>query len=238
MDPQKIVAFIQDLAHKWAVAISDPTSYLQPHFLPDDALIAQGLTFYLSMTSLSLMFYLVLALGHQGELSTKVKMIANGLFGIISSGIVAMVWFLPFRWFGGNSNLAGTYLAMAYGSGPYIPLISLCSLLAFSGYPARVRPFAINPATAQQAYTLAQGDPNTSTGTIISGCLLLGVVSIVSSIMTLKCMAYVHMVHGWRLTGAVVLSLVMFMPVSMALQKIALLFVPDARDPVAAGVEP
>ncbi|PYX47161.1 MAG: hypothetical protein DMG83_05415 [Acidobacteria bacterium] len=235
MDPQKIVAFIQSLAHNWMAAISDPQSYLQPHFLPDDARIAQGLTFYLLMAGISLLFLLGIALGHQGEWSAKWKIVANGLLTIVSSGITAMIWFLPFKWFGGNSDLAGTYLAMAYGSGPYIPLITFCTLLSFSGYPPRARLYAMNPATVQKALKLAEGDPNTSQGAIFSGCLLMAVVVIFSIRATLKCMAYVHTLHGWRLAGAVSLSILLFIPVNLGLQKITIMFMPDPGEPAAEG---
>jgi hypothetical protein len=220
----QIVNFIQQLAETWGVSISSPRSLLEPQFVPDTAEIAAGLQFYLIMLSISSFFYIAIALGQAGEFGTKVRLVANGLFGLLTSGIMAMAWYLPFRWFGGRANLGATYLAMAYGSGPYIPIGTLCTMLGIAGLPERFRAYAVNPATAQRAYQLAANDPDTASGTLLSGCLLTALVSFASSIMTLYCMTYVHDLHSWRLVGAVLVSSVLFIPVSVFLRKIATVF--------------
>jgi hypothetical protein len=224
---QDIVSFIQWVAHQWAQAISAPRSELQPRFMPDAALIATGLQFYLVMLAISLFFYLALALGHASEFGAKVRFGANAVSNLLFTAAIALVWHLPFHWLGGKSSLGGTFLAMAYGSAPYMPINSLFAMMMIAGLPERFRQRAINPATATAAIQEGLADPASSKGTVYSGCLFTYLGLFVSLVVTLRCMTYVQDIGGLRLFTAIVLSLIVAFPVYLFQQKITGLLVPS-----------
>jgi hypothetical protein len=227
MDLPEVVSFIQGLAHSWAQAISAPKSYLQPHFIPGEVLIAEGLKFYLTMLAISMVFYLAIALRHGSEFGAKVRLAANGVSSLLTTALVAMIWHLPFHWFGGKGSFGGTFLAVVYGSAPYAPITTLLVILMLAGLPERLRHGAMNPTTAGAATQEAMNDPNTSKGTFFSGCLLMFLGVLVSWIVTLNCVAYVQDVHGLKLVVAILLSLILSVPVGFFFQKISAVLFPS-----------
>jgi len=103
-------------------------------------------------------------------------------------------------------------------------------LILAAGLPRELRKLATDPATAQQAFALAQNNPNTSKGTIALGCAATYGGIGWATFVTFRNLAIVHDLTGWRLAGAILLSLLISVPIGLILKRIGTLFAPSAED--------
>jgi hypothetical protein len=209
---------------RWRQAVLNPEQFLQPAFQPTEDQLSDGLEFYLIMFIVSFIFVAPLALAAKGEVANKTKIAINGALGLLFTGLVAMPWYAAFWLLGGNGSFSGTLLAYIYAATPYLPPTAFCGLIVFAGLPTRLRAYALNPATAQLAMKSAAEDPSTSKGMLGLGSLgTLGLI-IWSVIVIFRSFSFVHGVTGWKLAGAILLSMVFAAPVSAVLRKVATLF--------------
>jgi hypothetical protein len=223
---------------KWREAISDPKHFVQPGFDPTEDQLIEGIEFYLMLFSVSFVFLAPLVLTSKGETADKSKAAINAAIGLMFTGILAMTWFFAFWLMGGTSTIAGTFVTYIYAAGPYLPLFSALGLLIYTGLPERYRRAAMNPATTQAAMNAAVQDPETSKGPVmLGGCAAVGIM-IWSMIVVFRCFSYVHEVNGWKLAGAIVLSLIVSAPVSAVLKKLSALIqgTPGVSESLPEGI--
>ena len=215
-----IVYFLQ----RWSAAISDPRHFLAPLFHPSDAQTIDALEFYLATLTFAFALQVPFVLGQKGELGEKARLAASSVVGLVSSAVIAMTWHLSFSLLGGGASFAGTCLAYVYAGAPYIPLISLASLITFAGLPSDLQHFALLPATAEAAMRRSWTDPRTKKGLVGLGSLGFICVMVWSAIVQLRSMSFVHRLTGWRLFWCIVISLVMAAIVTPLLKAIASVF--------------
>ena len=204
---------------KWQQAIVDPRKLL-PTGTPKEADISAGLEFMLAMVAAYALLVTPLALRHRGEVGER-------LVNLASTAAIVMVWHLPFVWLGGKANLAGTFLAYCYGSGPYMPLTAFAILVFAAGLPSGILKYFTDPTKAQAATKVALEHPDTSKGVMVLGCLGFLVSSIFGLIVTLRCLSSVHSLSGWRLAVAVLLSVVATVPLYNIFLRIGRLSAPS-----------
>lgn len=217
---------IQHYAQMWARAISGPSAYLARSFQPTSDQVTEGIGFFLAMIAVSTMFSIAAGFSQAGSAGDKIKSGANGFLGLFFGAISAIAAHFPFVLFGGKATFSGTYLAYCYAAGPYLPLISFAALIMLSGYPARLRAYAIAPQTAPLAFAAAQQDPETSNLNLYLGAFLLWGVMIWSYVAMIRALSFAHELSGLRLTGAIVVSFVLFAIVGKVLQGVSSLLLP------------
>jgi hypothetical protein len=190
---------------EWQNAISSPLKSLSTS-PPSGAQISAGLDFMLAMVVSFAILAAPLALRHRGEVGER-------LVGLFSTAIIVMAWHYPFVWMGGKANLAGTFLAYSYGSGPYMPLTAFAMVLFAAGLPSGILKHATDPAKAQQALKTALKHPETSVGVMMLGFAAFSLVSLWSMFVTFRCLSFVHSLTGWRLIVAILLSMMAAVPI-------------------------
>ncbi len=215
-----IVYFLQ----RWSAAISDPRHLLAPLFHPSDAQTIDALEFYLATLTFAFALQVPFVLGQKGELGEKARLAASSVVGLVSSAVIAMTWHFAFSLLGGGASFAGTFLAYVYAGAPYIPLLSLASLIAFAALPLDLQHLALSPATAKAAAQRGWTDPRTKRGLLGLGSLGFTCVLLWSAVAQLRSMSFVHKLTGWRLFWCIVISLVMAAIVTPLLKAIASVF--------------
>ena len=212
----------------WSQSLLSPKEFVAPAFHPEHSQIVEGLEFVIAMMLGALILYLPLALTEKGDFAEKAKLATNATLGVISSAACAMSLHFAFWMLGGEASFAGTYLAYAYGMGPYLPLIAFATLLMVSGLAPPFRRPALNPFTAQTAMKSGIEDPHTSRGVVLIGSLaMLGLLGW-SIIVFFRSLSLVHSITGWALGGAVLVSLVLMAPVGFVFKRMATLVVDPA----------
>jgi hypothetical protein len=214
----------------WRQAVEGPEQFLAQAFDPSEAQLLDGLELYLVMMSVSLLFTAPLALWQRGNLQDRSKGVANTVLGLLFTGLVAMTWHIAFWLFGGASGFTGTYLAYIYAAAPLVPLLAFSSVLVFAGLPPYLRRFALSPATSRQAVMLAQDDPRTQRGLVALGGLLSFGLMVWSAIALLRALSFVHNLSGWRLVGAIVLSMLLAVPVGAVLRAVSAVLRPEGGE--------
>jgi len=222
---EQLVATVQN----WADAISDPVRKIEKA-RPWDEHIGEGLLFFLAMVTLSTVLSAPIAFQQRGDFGDKVRPAFSAVFGLMTSAILAASWYFPFVWLGGRGNFAGSYLAYCYGYSTYMPLTAFALLILAAGLPRELRKLATNPATAQKAFALAQNNPETSNGSIALGCGATYLVTLWATFVTFRNLGVVHELRGWRLAGAILLSLLISAPIGLVLKRINTLFLPSVED--------
>ena len=220
---KQVLKFIET----WIQSISNPKQFLGPDFDPSREVLMDGLEFFLAMLAASIILSAPVAFAQK---DLKVKAAVNAVVGLLASAAVAIVWHFPFWLLGGKASFSGSYLAYVYASSPYMPIFTFAGLITLAGLPPRLRPLAMNPATAQPAIqlALAENDEQTSKHLVLLGGLLSLAVMIWSFIILFSCFRLVHGLGGWRLAVATVLSFALAIPVSLVFQKLApILISPD-----------
>jgi len=202
----KIAQFLFNLGSLWSTAIHAPKTLLS--LSPSDQQIIDALTFYLEMLAISFVFTAPLILKHKSEFSDKVRMAASAGFAVLSLLLVALVGDLAFRLFGGQGSFATTFMALAYGSGPYGPLMTLASLLIYASLPAKLQPYALAPATARNVGETAFKDPGTNRPLFVTGGLITFAIMVISYVVFLRCLIVVQGTRGMRTAGAIVVALI------------------------------
>lgn len=230
-DLHELAAFILQLSHKWAQSISDPKQFLSQAFQPTDDQLLSGLEFYFGIIAISLLLYAPFVLGSsKGELSDKVQLVASSFVNLFFGAVLAMSWHFAFWLLGGASNFSGTYLAYVYGGAPFVPLITLSSLIIFGALPPNLRQYALNPTTAQKAMKAGIADPRTSNTKIILGTLLTLGFTAWSIVVQFRCMSFAQNVRGWRLVLVIVLILPISMLVGYLSQTVQAVFIPSVDE--------
>jgi hypothetical protein len=220
----------------WVSALADPFQFLRPAFAPTHAEVAAGAEFYLKLLAVSLAMYLVIVLfAGQGSLASKAKMFANAILGIALFLTTAAATHVPFWLLGGKSTFLGTCLTYVYAAGPYGPLMTFATCIMIAGMPARLRRYAINPATAQRAGAIAGQDPETDKITYFIGCFLVLGLMLWSLVVSFRCLGFSHELSGWPFAIAVVLSFLIWIPIGRISQSlvIALIGSPEAEGAAA-----
>lgn len=216
----------------WVAALTDPYKFLRPAFSPTPDEVAAGGDFYLKLLAVSLaMYFAIVVFAGQGSLASKAKMFANGVLGIALFLVSAAATHVPFWLLGGKSTFLGTCLTYIYAAGPYGPLMTFATWIMIAGMPARLRRYAINPATAQRAGQIAGQDPETDKIVYFLGCFLVIGVMIWTLVVSFQCLGYSHDLNGWPFTFAIVLSLVISWPLGIVVQRLvgALMGQPEAE---------
>src|SRR5205807_3939470 len=131
------------------------------------------LEFYFPILVFSTLLYAPFVLGSKSEFADKIKLLAGSVVGLFLGLVATLSWHLAFWLLGGGANFAGTYLTSVYAGAPYVPLISISSLILYAALPQNLRPLALNPATAQQAMQRGLADPRTNNAAVVLGSLLV-----------------------------------------------------------------
>jgi hypothetical protein len=230
------VKYILEVLGKWMDAISNPWQFMGQAFQPGSEQVYDGLEFYLTMLLVTFVPYAPVAFSQKGEMGDKMRVATNAILGLVSSAVLAMTWHFSFWLVGGQASFGGTYLAYVWAVSPYLPLMTLASLVAVAGLPPHLRRYALNPSTAQEALKRVNEDPRTSMGLVAVGSL--GALAVLgwSIIMLLRCFCFVHDVSGWRLVGAILLSVVLAAPVGRVLKGLSSLLQSEpVAEPGAVG---
>jgi len=217
-DPQQIR---QDF-EAWLAALSDPKQFLRPAFEPTTDQFVAGFEFYLKVIVVSLAVYALVALfSTRDPIGVKFKMLASGLLGIIFFFVVAAAVHVPFWLLGGKASFLGTCMAYIYAASPLAPLMAVSQWILVAGMPARLRRYALNPATATAAAQLAGQDEETDKFTFYFGSLLGLVLLVWLIVMTFRSMSFVHDLGGWSLAFAILLSWIVSIPLGLLNQRMA-----------------
>lgn len=216
-----------ELCKRWFSSISEPKNFLDVAFHPSEQAIFAGIEFYIALLVISLLLSSPIFLSLRGPYSDKIRLMARGIIGLVSSAIITMTWHFSFWLFDGQATFAGTYLAYVYVWGPYLPLITAISLIIFSGLPASLRVYALNPAMKQEELAKAMNDPETSRGLVGFGTLMIFGITLWVFVLQFRCLSYVHNVFGWKLAGAILVSLILMGPVGMILKRLGTLSYSD-----------
>jgi len=220
----KIPQILINIASNWNTAIHAPKTLLSHS--PSDQQIIDALTFYLEMLVISFIFTAPLILKHKSELGDKMKMLASGAFAVLSLLLLALVGDLAFRLFGGHGTFATTFMALAYGSGPYGPFMTLASLLIYASLPAKLKPYALAPATAKNVGETALKDPRTNRSLFVLGSLLTLAVMVLSYVVFLRCLIVVQGTRGLRTVGGIIVALIAAGIVNKLITPIASIIMP------------
>jgi len=211
--------YVLGLLKTWMQAFSNPEQFLAPGFQPTDNQVVSGMEFYAVLVIVSVLLGAPLVVAQKGDLADKTRLAANGVFGVLSISLVALTWHISFWVLGGQSNFAGTFLAYVYGAGPYIPLTGLATWIVASAFPKHLLVYWVNPTMAQEGMRRAKDDPGTSTGMVALGCLFTSGIMLWSFIVVMRCFSYAHALSGWRLVGAILLSVVIAIPVGAVMKR-------------------
>lgn len=211
----------------WIQALSDPQHFLATSFQPTDVQMVSGIEFYAFLFILSILLGAPLVLAQKGDVADKTRLVAHGVFGVLSVSVLALTWHVSFWMLGGKSSFAGTYLAYVYAAAPYIPLTSLAIWIVASGFPRHLLVYWTNPAMAKHGLAQAKNDPGTATGMFVLGGLVTYGITLWGLIVALRSFSYVHAMSGWRLLGAILLSGVIAIPVSAVLNRMGTMLQPE-----------
>jgi hypothetical protein len=218
--------YVLHFMQTWSMVISNPKHFLAPLFHPQDRQAIDGLEFYFATLAFSFVLQAPFVLGQKGEFGEKARLAASSVVGLVSSAVIAMAWHFAFSWLGGSATFTGTCLAYVYAGAPYIPLLSLASLITFAALPADLQHYALNPATAQSAIKRGMTDPRTRKGLVVLGSLAFLGIIVCSTVVQLRTMSFVHGVTGWRAVWCIIVSLVLAGVVAPLLKAIASVFNP------------
>jgi hypothetical protein len=227
-DVSEWARFLVNIGSVWNTAIHAPKTLL--HFSPSDKELVEGVTFYLEMLGISLVLTAPLIFQHKAEFGNKVRMAASAVFSIVSLALCAFAGDLAFRLFGGTGTFASSFLAYAYGFGPYGPFLTLSSLLLFASLPPNLRQYALSPVTAQKAGQKAMEDPRTNRFLFVVASLILWLTLIVGYVVFLRCMIFVHSSHGMRAAASIVVFLIAFAILGKLIQPIQGIIMPPPSD--------
>jgi hypothetical protein len=205
---------------KWMSAIMNPGRFLSQDFVPTDEQLADGLQFYLMVVAVSVLIYGLIAIFvERGSLAIKGRMLANGLLGMISFFVIAMVVHIPLWLLGGKAAFSGTLLTYIYAGTPYGPLVSVGQWVLVSGMPPRLRRYALNPSTAKEAGKIAAQDPETDKITFFAGCFIVLGFTGWAIFLTFRWLSFVHDLHGWRYAFAIILCVLISAPVGAIIKR-------------------
>src|SRR5882672_4957940 len=129
LSPRALVEFIIKTVEIYTNSLSNPQQFLTPRIPPSDKQILDGMEFYLTLFSLCFVLNLPFVFTFKGELQDKVRLAVLVVFGLISAGLVALIFHFPFWLLGGEGTFAGTFLAMAYAYGPFMVLMTISALI-------------------------------------------------------------------------------------------------------------
>lgn len=228
--------YLINLVSLWNTAIHAPKSLLS--LAPSDQQITDALTFYLEMLAISFVFTAPLILKHKSEFSDKLRMVASVGFAVLSLLLLALVGDLAFRLFGGKGTFATTFMALAYGAGPYGPLMALGSLLIYASLPAKLQPYALAPAAAQKVGQIAFNTPGTNRPLFVTANLITLTVMVVSYVVFLRCLIVVQATRGVRTVAAIVVALIAAGIVNKLVMPIASTIMPAPNEELAEAPAP
>jgi hypothetical protein len=207
---------LQDDFDTWVAALSNPEQFLGPAFQPTREQFATGFTFYLKVVAASLaIYFLVVLFSGKGSVGARFKMLASGLLGIFFLFVVAAAVHFPFSWLGGKASFLGTCMAYMLSGGPFAPITAIAQWIMVSAMPPRLRPYALSPTHAGQAAQVAMTDPETAKLPLWTGVLAAWALMIWTTIVTFRCLGFVHDLSGWAFWLAVVISFLISIPIGM-----------------------
>jgi hypothetical protein len=206
IDPSAWAGYVIAIGSLWGRAIQSPKTLLS--LSPTDKQLIDATTFYIEMLLVSLVLTAPLILQHKSEFGDKARMVTSALFSLLSMAVTALAGDLAFRLLGGTGTFASTFVAMVYGLGPYGPCMALVSLVIFASVPGYLRPYVLSPVTARKAGEKAMADSRTNRSLFISAGIALYLIMIISYVAFLRCMIFVHNVHGWRAAASIVAFLI------------------------------
>jgi len=225
---------------EWANAISDPHRFL--YTMPTEAKVVDGLEFYFAVLIFAFVLQAPFVLGQKGDFGDKARLVASSVVGLVTSAVIAMSWHIAFHILGGHATFTGTLLVYVYSGAPYVPLISLASLISFAGLPPYLQHKGLSFATAAQLGPDLAKDPGTRMRFVIVGSFSLYGVLFWSVIVQLRGMKFVHQVSGIRFFFCVVFALVITAIEAPLLKELSAVFnTPDAAPaesaPLPAALE-
>ncbi len=230
INPTEWAQFFVDIGSLWGTALHDPKSLLS--FSPGNKQLVDAAAFYLEMLAIQLILTAPLILQHKGEFGDKARMVTTAVLSMVTLAVSCLACNLAFRLVGGSGNFISTFLAMAYGFSPYGPFMTLISLLMFAALPQRLRPYALSPATSKKAGEVAMGDPRTNKGLFILASVLLFAMLIFAFVVFLRCMIFVHRLHGVRAAVAVVVAFIVLAIVGKLITPIQGLIMPPPTEDI------
>jgi hypothetical protein len=90
-----------------------------------------------------------------------------------------------------------------------------------SSMPTKLRPYALNPTTAGSAAQVALNDPETDKMTFGVGIAVAWVLMAWTTIVTFRCLGFVHDLGGWRFAVAILFSILLTVPISTVTMRMA-----------------
>jgi hypothetical protein len=207
---------------QWISVLMNPSQFLSKDFAPTNEQFIDGLGFFLKvlLAQVGIFVFLTLFVGPAAH-GLKARMIANGLFGVFSLFAAAMVVHIPFWLIGGKASFQGTLLTYIYVAGVYSPLVAVALWIQVAGMPLKLRPYALNPATAQKAGQMAALDPETDKVTYFIGCLITLGLIVWIIFLVFRWLGFVHDLRGWSLAIAVLVSFAFLIPIGLIENRVA-----------------
>ena len=102
-----------------------------------------------------------------------------------------------------------------------MPFLAIAQWIMVSGMPPGLRRYALNPTTAQQAGHAAATHPDTAKGIFFMGSFIVLGLVLCTSIVSFRCLGFVHDLGGWWFALAIVLSLIVSVPISAVVKRMA-----------------
>ena len=207
-EPHKFAEmFIQGVG-KWSLAISAPDRFLAAAFEPSEKQIIESLVFYIAMLTITLFLFLLLAVAvGRKDLAAGAKVLGSAMFSLIFFMILSVAFYFSFWLLGGKSGFWGTCVAYIYSATPYLPILAFLSWMMVSAMPADLRPFALNPGTAELAGRLAVESDETEKFPFYFSMAAYFAVMFIGLFRTFQSLALVHDMGSWQLAGAIILYL-------------------------------
>jgi len=215
---------VPDFVQAWLNGISDPYEYI--HSYPND--ISKELKLFIHLWIFTTLLSLPIAAIQKGSGTDKARTLFSAAFVTIITGLVIMVWHLPFSYLGSGLP-SGTFQVYVYCQATLAPLTSLSGLIIFSGLPRELIALAATPAHAKRAFELAKRYPQTSWGMIGFGNVLFWSVGIWGLIRQSKGMSQIFDIHGLKLITAVICSVLLSIPLYKVIQRIQMMVGPDIK---------